>query len=198
MFGKEKRGGCSFALHAPQVVLQSNPRNSSGRLGAVTPPPALTTTNNGSYVMADTEFAGDGAEMQVRCSECGWNGRASDCGDEGECGNGCPSTSVSEVSAPRDVIGDRLRAKADEIRRTHDRCAKLTAPCKVDCLCWFEAADAEADRTMHMSDEEIRAEIIAGGEDPDEVADRVRRIIASAIAQHVRPTTAKAEGRFNG
>lgn len=84
------------------------------------------------------------------------------------------------------ILSERVTAKADEIRRAHDRCAKLTAPCKVDCLCWFDAVDAEADRAMHMSDEEIRAEIIAGGEDPDEVADRVRRIIASAIAGHVR------------
>lgn len=147
--------------------------------------------------MAADEFAGNGAEMQVRCSECGWTGSADECGDEGECGNGCPTASVSEVQPRRDVIGDRLRAKADEIRRTHGRCAKLTAPCKVDCLCWFEAADAEADRSMRMSDEEIRAEIIAGGEDPDEVADRVRGIIASALAQYVRPERRKAGGNGN-
>jgi hypothetical protein len=83
-----------------------------------------------------------------------------------------------------DVVAERIVRKADEIRQTHARCASLTAPCKEDCPCWFEAADAEADRYMRMSDFEIRSAIILDGDDPDEVAAKARNIIRLAIANH--------------
>lgn len=83
--------------------------------------------------------------------------------------------------AVSDQTAKRLTERALSISRRHRACDGLTPPCKFDCLCRFEAADAEADRCMNLSDEEIRAEIRADGEDPDEVASRVRGVIRKAI-----------------
>lgn len=46
-----------------------------------------------------------------------------------------------------------------------------------------EEIDAELERIMMLSDEQIRQELIVAGEDPDEVAYRTREILLAAIAE---------------
>ena len=45
------------------------------------------------------------------------------------------------------------------------------------------AADAEVERIMALSDDELFAEVRAGGEEPKEVAAQVRAILERAMAQ---------------
>lgn len=44
--------------------------------------------------------------------------------------------------------------------------------------------DMLSEPILTMSDEEIRQEIIEDGEDPDEVAARVKQIISDVVARH--------------
>ena len=49
-----------------------------------------------------------------------------------------------------------------------------------------EWTDAEVDRILNMPEAELRAELIAQGEDPDAMARSAELAIAEAIAAHLR------------
>jgi len=72
-------------------------------------------------------------------------------------------------------------AMGDEIKTMREAAAQLRAlELEVEML----KADLEVGRILQMSDEEIRAEMVDEGLDPQEEVEKMRKIIREAIAKY--------------
>jgi hypothetical protein len=62
-----------------------------------------------------------------------------------------------------------------------ERCAECD--CEDGVCNWIAPPDPELERILAMSDDEILAEVIAAGDDPEEIARECRAIFERALAQ---------------